>query len=61
MPDQVGEPSRQGYCSVCERLARVWKFNEEVVASSPRTQVVISNSVCGACLKLLVEAASEEA
>jgi hypothetical protein len=46
---------------VCERLARVWKFNEEVVASSPRTQVVISNSVCGACLKLLVEAASEEA
>ena len=62
MPHDIGEAEQSlfGYCSVCGGLNRVWRFNEEVVASRPRRTIVVSNSLCGRCLGYLVEAAEED-
>jgi hypothetical protein len=54
------EPPPFGYCFICGCLERVWKFNEEIVESNPRAELVVSNSVCTPCLKALMEAALEE-
>lgn len=49
-----------GYCSICNKPARVWKFNEEVVGENDAVQLVAGDNACLECIGVAISIATED-